>query len=119
MNINRMAPGANLRGRLILLTSLLALNTAHAQLSVSDNKSAGTLANTLSGPGVTVSNATLNCPGNANGTFSGGTGVLGIGSGILLTSGDASSVVNPASYFENTDNNAPGDVDLTKLVFPH
>src|SRR5690349_21107212 len=117
MNINKMATSSMLLSCLIMLTSLMSFTAAYGQLAVSDNKTAAQLATALVGPGVSVSSATLNCPGNANGTFTGGGNNLGIGSGILLTSGDASSVANPASVFENTDNSAPGDPSLSALVF--
>ena len=82
----------------LLVLVLLSVNSI-AQLSVSTNKTANQLANALVGPGVTVSNATLTCAGNANGTFVGGSGALGIGQGIVLTSGNASSVDAPATTF--------------------
>lgn len=94
---------------------LLSVNSI-AQLSVSTNKTATQLANALVGPGVTVSNATLSCAGDANGTFVGGSGALGIGQGIVLTSGNASSVAAPATTFASPEsNNLPGDADLSLL----
>jgi hypothetical protein len=86
-----------------------------AQLSVSANKTAAQLAAAMVGSGVTVSNATLNCPAVANGTFTGGTNSLDISSGILLTSGNAASVMNTASFFETQANGTAGDANLTAL----
>lgn len=40
-----------------------------AQVAVSSNQTAGALAQKLTGQGVSVSNATLTCPTNANGIF--------------------------------------------------
>ncbi len=97
----------------LLLCSLIAID-GRAQ-TVSPNKTAAQLASALVGPGVTVSNAGLNCHQNANGTFTGGTGNLGISNGILLTTGSASAVANPASFFEDTQLGRPGDPNLTLL----
>jgi len=101
-------------GCVIMLLALLSGSMGFAQ-TITPNQTAATLANNLVGSGVTVSNATLVCPGNANGTFTSGSGNLGIGSGILLTSGSASAVSNPASFFENTNNGALGDANLSVL----
>jgi hypothetical protein len=100
----------------LLLPVVTCCNSLQAQtVTVSANKTATQLANALTGPGVTISNATLNCPSGANGTFSGASSPLLINNGILLTTGSAADVSNPASYFENTNNNAAGDASLTTL----
>jgi uncharacterized repeat protein (TIGR01451 family) len=78
---------------------------------------ADSLANMLAGAGVSVSNATYN-PGsnNASGTFSGGADIIGIGSGVLLTSGDVGNVVGPnLSDSKGTSNGGAGDGDLDTL----
>lgn len=78
---------------------------------------ADSLANMLAGAGVGVSNATYN-PGsnNASGTFSGGADIIGIGSGVLLTSGDVGNVVGPnLSDSKGTSNGGAGDGDLDTL----
>jgi hypothetical protein len=108
----------NITGKLFLaiIIILTGFHPAGFAQTITTNRTAAQLANALTGPGVTVSNATLNCPGSANGTYTGGSGVLGIGSGILLTSGSASAVNNPATYFESTDNNTGGDADLSNLI---
>lgn len=101
-----------------LLLLLLPHTVTHAQFSVSANKTALQLSNTILGAnsGITITNPTLNCPSAANGTFANTpNATLGVGNGILLTSGNAADVNNPATYFENTDNNAGGDADLTNL----
>ena len=88
---------------------------ASAQFTVSANKTAAQLAAALTGSGVTVSNATLNCPYAANGTFTGATVPLGISGGILLTSGSAAAVQNTASFFSSEDNGTGGDASLSTL----
>jgi hypothetical protein len=101
---------------IIMLSFALISNICLAQFTVSPNKTAAQLANALTGPGVTVMNATMNCPSVANGTFSGAVSPLGISSGIVLTSGTAVSVDNPASFFASPeDNGTGGDANLTAL----
>jgi len=67
-----------------------SIYTAYGQLQVDTLQTATELAEYLSGPGVTVSNATLTCAPGGSGIFTqGGSTNLGIGSGVVLTSGDA------------------------------
>jgi hypothetical protein len=114
MKKETLVAGGRLRVFLTAILSLLTALVGQTQ-TISPNKTAAQLAAALAGPGVTVSNPTLTCPSNANGTFTGGTNNLSIASGILLTSGDAAAVDNPASFFESTDNSSGGDADLTAL----
>src|SRR5689334_30196 len=53
----------------------------------------------LVGPGVTVSNIQTNLPQTSNiyGSFTGGTNVIGIENGLLLTSGSIYNAVGPNS----------------------
>src|SRR4051812_34600721 len=60
-----------------------------AQLNISPNGSASALVNTIVGPGVTVTNASLNCNSQASGTFNSSGTNLGISSGIILSTGTA------------------------------
>jgi hypothetical protein len=75
------------------------------------------LAQTLVGPGVTISNVSYTGANRAAGTFSGGTGIIGFESGIVLSTGCISNVIGP-----NTDdsitcvNDTPGDPDLDELA---
>jgi hypothetical protein len=74
------------------------------------------LAQSLVGPGVTISNITYVGANTAAGSFSGGDGVVGFTGGILLTSGAAGNVVGPnVSDSISQDNGLPGDADLTSL----
>jgi gliding motility-associated-like protein len=106
----------------LLLSALSFFLNAVAQLSIQDNQTALSLAQTLTGAGVIVLNPTLNCPGIANGRFQSNNTVLGLDSGIVLTSGRAKSIsggvgINgPTSSFPSTANNTPGDPDLTALI---
>lgn len=71
----------------------------------------------LLGGGVTVSNVTFNGVNVAAGTFSGGTGIVGFASGIILSSGDISFVPGPNSQDSVSGvNTGIGDPDLTGLI---
>ena len=93
----------------IYLYLLIAFaTTLHAQIVVTPGGTALSLAQTIAGSGITISNAVLTCTSAASGpisvasgTFSNGNsgaGNIGIGSGVLLTTGTASDVVNAASF---------------------
>jgi len=114
MKINNTVPGTKILSYLILFLVAMSGSLGYAQ-TITPNQTAAALASALVGPGVTFTNAVLTCPGNANGKFTGGSNNLGIGSGILLTSGDAADVNNPASFFETANNGAAGDADLTAI----
>lgn len=74
----------------VLLLGLFLNQNLYAQLEIDTLQTASDLAEFLSGPGVTVSNATLTCAPGGSGIFTqGGTTNLGIGAGVVLTSGDA------------------------------
>lgn len=117
----------NLSKRLTLITTLITLflSTAYvsAQVNVTANQTAAALAQKLVGTGVTISNATMACPSNANGIFTVVTSNLGLDSGIVLTSGQAATAgaiqgVNGPNTGAgpSTDNNAPGDADLNTVL---
>jgi len=75
------------------------------------------LVNTLIGGGVTVSNVAYSGANIAAGTISGGTGIIGFDSGIILSTGDIASVVGPNTADDTTtDNGMPGDADLNTLI---
>lgn len=98
----------------------LALSfSATAQLSVSSSSNAGALAAKLVGPGVTITNASLNCPTGAAGTFIAGPGVneVGVREGVLLTTGNVSIAAHSNHVGNATvNNNAPGNPVLTGLI---
>lgn len=68
-----------------------------AQLIVAPNNNAAQLAETLKSPGTIITNATINCPQGASGTFDGTNSDLNIANGILLTTGQAILAVGPNS----------------------
>jgi len=101
---------------------VLLLPGVHAQevgLAVTpmngDTVTAATLVEELVGTGVSTSNETYSDPSafHAAGLFSGGTGIIGFESGVLLTSGDVVNVVGPnTSDSAGTDNAVAGDAEL-------
>jgi hypothetical protein len=73
----------------VLVAGLSLSLAAHSQLVVTPSTNASALANALAGPGVTISNPTLTGAATQQGTFTGGTSLIGLGSGVILTSGNA------------------------------
>ena len=108
---------------LVAAGCLFASSWAAAQLNVSPingtTVTKDTMASSLlgSGSGITISNVTYTGANAMAGTFTGGTGIIGIDSGIVLTSGFATNVIGP-----NNDSGAsgelglPGDPDLNVLA---
>lgn len=85
------------------------------------------LAQSLAGPGVTISNVAFTGANNAAGTFSGGTGIVGFDSGLVMGTGSvqtqpnaglcAKGVEGPNTCDSNTtSNSAPGDPQLDTLA---
>lgn len=71
----------------------------------------------LLGPDVTVTNAVLTAAPQAAGTFVGALGVVGFDQGIILSSGDITTLDGPnIGDATSTDNLAPGDLDLESLI---
>jgi hypothetical protein len=72
---------------------------------------------TLIGAGVTVSNVTYAGVPIAAGRFTGGSGIIGFGSGIILSTGNIASVSGPNALSNtSTNNNQPGDPNLDQLI---
>jgi len=76
------------------------------------------LVQSLLGPGVKVSNVTFKGDNVAAGKFSGGQNSIGFDQGILLSTGQAKSVIGTGSNFASTDNGDPGDSQLDAIVAP-
>lgn len=75
-----------------LPVSFFFMQETAAQISITDNQTALQLATNLTGGGVAISNATLNCPGVSNGIFNVTSSNLGLDQGIILTSGRAKTI---------------------------
>ncbi|MFN0173690.1 MAG: choice-of-anchor L domain-containing protein [Saprospiraceae bacterium] len=92
---------------------------AFAQLDVASNPNAADLAAKLVGSGVTITNPVLKCPPGASGTFATGPAIdeIGIGKGILLTSGQVSIAEHPNDLDgAGVPNGVPGNADLDELL---
>jgi hypothetical protein len=75
------------------------------------------LVQTLLGTGVNISNVTYNGAPVAAGVFSGGAGILGFDSGVILGSGAIADIVGPNSLDDTSTAHAlPGDAELDALV---
>jgi plastocyanin len=74
------------------------------------------LVTALVGGGVTTSNVTYVGANVAAGTFSGGAGIVGFDSGVILSTGDVANVVGPNQLDDvTTINGTAGDAQLTAL----
>ncbi len=79
---------------------------SHAQLVIANQGGTATaVVNAMVGGGLTVSNATINCPATAYGTFTNGaTTNLGIPSGIVLTTGNVNTLNGTGGTFWSSNN---------------
>jgi gliding motility-associated-like protein len=107
----------------IILLLFLCIK-AQGQITVISGQTANSLAQELAGPGIQVSNAILTCDTQAYARFEiapPNTSNLGIGAGIVLTSGSAfnngfnQGVNNPSSIITTANSNL-GDPDLALLT---
>lgn len=85
---------------------------ASAQLTVTPNLTDTQVSDLLEGIGVTVTNVSIDCPGDAMGHFT-GYSELGIQQGLVLTSGSVSSIAAPSSEFCSGNASTDGDADLS------
>ncbi len=73
------------------------------------------LVTTLMGSGVSAFNITYQGNGSSSGIFAGAASMLGINSGIILSTGMAAGVEGSAGVTSSTCNGLPGDPDLALL----
>jgi len=110
--------------RYLLLSTIICFLIQYrlaAQVSVTSGHTAQQLAQKLGGPGVQIMNPTLNCASVANGIFTVTSSNLGLDSGIVLTSGKASStngigVNGNEGALASTNNQTAGDAQLSTLA---
>jgi hypothetical protein len=80
------------------------------------------LVQALVGPGPAITNIQYTGRPIAAGTFSGGTGIVGFESGIILSSGHIARVVGPrntdGSVGSDYEGDFPGDPDLDAVILP-
>lgn len=102
----------------LIATCIVYQHRALAQLVVDGSSTPQQLVqNVLIGGGVTVSNIQYTGATGALGFFNGQNSNIGLGSGILLSSGLAADAVGPNNVANDmgTDHTLPGDADLTTL----
>src|SRR5690606_25522878 len=101
---------------LFALLSLFWSQKAQAQLTTNTGVNADQLAATIAGEGVTLLGATLACVANAKGNFTSASSCLPLDSGIILTTGLATGIGNPASSFNSGSTGTGSDPQLTALA---
>lgn len=100
-----------------LLSLLLSSPSAQAALILNPTNSGSTLAGILAGSGITTSNINFTGSSGQAATFTGGTSAgLGFNSGILLSTGLATSASNAASSDADSNLSGPGDASLNTLA---
>jgi len=111
---------------------LCPMMSVYGQVTITDNNTAAQLVEKLIGNGVSYSNPVLNCEPGANGIFNVLSSNLGLDSGIVLTSGNASDdsigwtgfgTNSPAFELADTDYSnggmlQNGDAQLDSLLAP-
>ncbi len=98
-----------------MVIAFLGSFAVRAQVNISANLTAATLAQRLAGQGITVTNAVLTCAGGANGSFSVQSSNLGLDSGIVLSTGLVLNINDAEVGPTSTNNNTPGDPALQSL----
>ena len=103
---------------LIISCVLFVSNSVRAQLVIENQgATAEVVVNSIISGGLTISNATINCPSNAYGTFTNGaTTDIGIPTGLVLTTGNVGDLNAPGGDFMSTDNGTNcNDPELNSL----
>lgn len=94
---------------------MIAAASASAQITVQSNRSALQLAQAITGNGVVVTNAVLNCANDGNGIFNSPNSTIGLDGGIVLSTGRTSQIGNAEPGVNSTNMNRPGDANLTAI----
>ncbi len=105
------------QGAFTLLGLGLLTAPAHA-VNIITTSDANVLVNSILGSGITISNVTYNGASVASGNFTDGlSSGIGIDTGIILTSGNATLAPGPNTQDNATGNNGlSGDADLNSLI---
>ena len=80
-----------------------------AQVTTTVNSDAQQLVEGIIGKGFIISNPKLNCPDAAIGTFTSISSNIGLGKGIILTTGNVANISGESSITASVLNQAPGD----------
>lgn len=96
----------------------MALSSAASALVITPENSGSTLANTILGSGISISNINYTGANGASGTFtSGNSAGLAIDKGIVLSTGQATNAMGPNdSSAASTSNGAAGYAPLTAIA---
>jgi gliding motility-associated-like protein len=101
-----------------LLSYLLVYSlSCFSQITTSANADAQQLVESILGKGFVVSNAKLTCPTGSSGTFVSTTSNIGLGKGILLSSGGVAGIGDVSSNLADVSNQAPGDIQLGDSMY--
>lgn len=111
MNLRKMMQG------IALLSMAMGYQAANALVIDSTSTDGSAMAGSLLGTGITISNVSYTGSVDQSGYFSDGGSVLGIDSGLIMTSGDANLAPGPNdSDSEGADVGGAGDSDLDALI---
>ncbi|MEI6123595.1 MAG: choice-of-anchor L domain-containing protein [Bacteroidota bacterium] len=100
----------------LLIWLLLLGNYAMGQLAINTASTVNQMIQSFIGGGVTVTNVTYTGGAASRGIFSNGnTTNLGLTNGIVLCTGYASGIPNPASFFMSTNLGLAGDANLNSI----
>jgi hypothetical protein len=107
-----------MKGVIGLVVLTLMVSAASADLSVTcKGATPSDIVNALLGSGVTVSNVQFAGTECSAGTFDGGTEIIGVEDGIILSSGNINNVIGPNTQDGITEIlNLPGDTSLNSLI---
>jgi gliding motility-associated-like protein len=100
----------------LFIGTFLFTHSLFSQITTSGGLNAQQLVQSIMGKGYTVSNAVLTCPVDASGTFVSTTSNIGLGQGIVLTTGNIADVNGPNDDAGvSIGNNGPGDAQLDAM----
>lgn len=106
-----------MKANVLGLALALALPAPAMAVSITTSTNGNALASSLVGSGITISNVSLIGANNQQGFFTGGAASIGISSGIILTSGNATLAPGPNTNDGSTGVTGTGsDADLAGLI---
>jgi gliding motility-associated-like protein len=100
----------------IIISIFCFVTSSFSQITTVPNNNPTQLVQNIMGKGYVVSNAKITCPTGASGTFVSTTSNIGIGTGILLTTGSVNDANGPNNDSgTSVPNGGAGDKDLEDL----
>ncbi len=107
-----------MKKKFLFILFLGSYASVSGQINLTPGGSAAAILSAFVGNGLSITNATINCPSNAYGTFANGnTTTVGINNGIILTTGSISTAAGPDNAPDATtcNNTSINDPDLQSL----